>query len=228
MKVDLKTLPGFFCSVAAVLLSIPAAAQVAQDPQLGRLFFTPAQRGSLDVARSQRARATLSTERTEEQAAPQEQTITYGGQVRRSDGKSTVWINGRPVTEQEAASGATVVGKIRADGSVLVQVPQSGRSVELKPGQSVELLSGAIEEAYSRKPVEPEAKPAAKPEAKPAVDDKKGGKPTPEEVAKAEREREFQDQQRLQDALRAVQDAGTLKPGTQPAPVPPVPSGVAR
>src|SRR5688572_10361055 len=198
------------CMFGAAVLSGPAAAQ--QDA-MGRLFFTPAQRSSLDVARSQRARATLSTERTEEQpAVPQEQTITYGGAVRRSDGKSTVWINGRPVTEQEAAAGATVVGRVGADGSVSVQVPQSGRSVQLKPGQSVELLSGTIEEAYSRKPVAPEAKPAAKPQAE-------AKKEAAAEAAKvAEREREDQEKQRLEDALRAVQDAGTLKPAAQPAP----------
>jgi hypothetical protein len=198
------------CMFGAAGLSGPAA---AQQEAMGRLFFTPAQRSSLDVARSQRARATLSTERTEEQpAVPQEQTITYGGAVRRSDGKSTVWINGRPVTEQEAAAGATVVGRVGADGSVSLQVPQSGRSVQLKPGQSLELLSGTIEEAYSRKPVAPEAKPAAKPQA-----DAK--KEAAAEAAKVvQREREDQEKQRLEDALRAVQDAGTLKPAARPAP----------
>jgi hypothetical protein len=200
------------CMFGTAVLSGPVAAQQQQEP-MGRLFFTPAQRSSLDVARSQRARATLSTERTEEQpAVPQEQTITYGGAVRRSDGKSTVWINGRPVTEQEAVAGATVVGRVGADGSVSLQVPQSGRSVQLKPGQSIELLSGTIEEAYSRKPVAPEAKPAAKPQA----DAKKDAAADAAKVA--ERAREDQEKQRLEDALRAVQDAGTLKPASPPAP----------
>jgi hypothetical protein len=209
---------GMLLMLAAALLPLPAAAQQQQEP-MGRLFFTPAQRSSLDVARSQRARATLATERTEEQPlTPQEQTITYGGAVRRSDGKSTVWINGRPVMEQEAAAGATVVGRVGADGSVSLQVPQSGRSVQLKPGQSIELLSGTIEEAYSRKPVAPEAKPAP--------DTKKESKPDPAEAARAaERERELQDQQRLQDAIQALQDAGTLKPApAQGKPPPPTPN----
>ena len=190
------------CGLAA-LLPAPAA---AQEP-MGRLFFTPAQRSSLDVARSQRARATLSTERTQEEtAAPAAQTITYGGMVRRSDGKSTVWINGRPVNDNETG-GAAVVGRVRADGGVSLQVPQSGRSIELKPGQSVELLSGAIEESYSRKPIQPESKPAAKPAPE-------GAKPKPPapDSAQSEREREEKDQQRLQDAIRAVQDAAGAKP----------------
>lgn len=191
---------------ATLAAALPAAAQ--QEP-MGRLFFTPAQRSSLDVARSQRARTTLSTEATEEvQAAPQAQTITYGGMVRRSDGKSTVWINGRPVTEEQSATGPTVVGRVRADGSVSVQVPQSGRSVELKPGQSLELLSGTIEESYSRKPVQPETKPAA--DAIPA------GKPAPFENARAEKERAERDREdrerQLDEAARALRDA-TAKPG---------------
>jgi hypothetical protein len=134
--------------------------------------------------------------------------------VRRSDGKSTVWINGKPVTEKEAVGGATVVGRVGADGSVSLQIPQSGRSVALKPGQSVELVSGTIEEGYTRKPVAPDPKP----QAKPAIDGKKGGKPGAEEIARAERERQDQEKERLEDALRAIQDAGTLKPAPTPAP----------
>lgn len=151
---DSKLTIVLFCALA-----VPAAPAGAQE-NVGRLFFTPSQRASLDVARSQRARNTLATERAEEQAAPVAQTLTYGGMVRRSDGKSTVWINNRPVNDNEPA-GSAVVGRVRPDGSVSLQVPQSGRSVELKPGQSIELLSGAIEESYSRKPVQPDVKPAA-------------------------------------------------------------------
>ena len=207
------------CLLAAITPSLPAMAQ--QQEPLGRLFFTPAQRSSLDIARSQRARATLSTERTEETAAPVAQSITYSGVIRRSDGQTTVWLNGRPVEDRELAGNAAIVGRVRPDGAVTLQVPQSGRSVELKPGQSVELLSGTIEEAYSRKPIAPEAKPAAKP----APDARKEDKAGQAEAAKAaEKERELRDQQRLEDALRVIQDAGTLKPAAQPAPATTEPS----
>jgi hypothetical protein len=197
--------------LAATALSGPAGAQ--QQEPMGRLFFTPAQRSSLDVARSQRARTTLGTERTEEQAVPQEQTITYGGMVRRSDGKSTVWINGRPVTEQEGVGGgATVVGRVGADGSVSLQNPQSGRSVSLKPGQSLELLSGAIEEGYSRKPVVvPETKPTAKPEQRAET-----GKA---DASKGGRELSEREQEQLKEALaRALEDAAASKPVPPAAP----------
>src|SRR5258705_13380599 len=131
--------------------------------------------------------------------------------VRRSDGKSTVWINGRPVNDSEPVGGISVVGRIRPDGSISLQVPQSGRSVDLKPGQSIELLSGTIEEAFSRKPVQPEPKPAAKPgaEAKPAA---QSASP---ERAQDERDREDRER-RLDEAARAIQDTGSAKPGVAP------------
>lgn len=173
------------------------------------MFFTPAQRASLDTARTQRARATLSTEKTEETAAPVPQTITYDGMVRRSDGKTTVWLNNRPVDDKDPAGGATLVGRVGADGSVSLQVPQSGRSVDLKPGQSIELLSGAIDEGFLRKPAATEPKPAAKPPA-----DAKAGKP---EAAKAEREREERQREAVEEAVsRALQEAASAKPGAAP------------
>jgi hypothetical protein len=198
------------CALVTAAVPAPASAQ----ERLGRMFFTPAQRTSLDIARNQRARATLSTDRSEEEAAPAAQTITYGGMVRRDDGKSTIWLNNQPVNDRDAVGGAAIVGRVRADGGVTLQVPQSGRRVDLKPGQSVELLSGAIEEAYSRRPL-PEPEPKPKPGAKPPAG--KGGKPaSPEQRAREERDRE--DREQLQDdAARALRDAMTAKPAAATA-----------
>jgi len=204
------------CGMLAVT-TVPGivAAQPADPP--GRLFFTPDQRASLDRARAQRARTTLSTENTEQDAAPVSQTIIYGGVVQRSDGKSTAWLNNQPVNDREQFGGA-IVGRVRPDGSVTLQVPQSGRSVSLKPGQSVELLSGAIEEAYSRKPIQPESKPAAK-----SAADGKGAKPASLEAAKTEREREERQQQVIEDAVsRALQETAAARPGAAPDPAAPV------
>jgi hypothetical protein len=203
----------FCCALAAALTSVPASAQ----ERLGRLFFTPAQRASLDIARSQRARAALSTEKTEEvvTAAPVPQTITYSGVLRRSDGNTTVWINNQPVNDRESAGAAAIVGGVRPDGSVTLQVPQSGRSVILKPGQSVELLSGAVEEANSRKleASRPEPKPAAKPAA-----EARTAKPAAPEAA-AQREREERETQRLEDAIsRALVETASARPGAAPGP----------
>ena len=163
-----------FASLFVLLMVTPsqAAAQNATRADsravepLGRLFFTPAQRVQLDIARRQRARTTVATEQTEETAQSIPQTIRYDGLVRRSDGKSTIWLNSRPIEDQKPVGGAAIVGRIHPDGSIRLQVPQSGRAVDLKPGQRVELLSGEVEEGYTRSPVTP-TKPPAKPAATP-------------------------------------------------------------
>ena len=204
------------CALAAALTSVPAPAQ----ERLGRLFFTPAQRASLDVARSQRARTALATEKTEQEATPVPQTITYSGVLRRSDGKTTVWINNQPVHDRESAGAATIVGRVRSDGSVTLQVPQSGRSVILKPGQSVELLSGAVEEGYSRRleGSRAEPKPAATPAAKSAAD-ARSAKPAAPPDSAAQREREERESQRLEDAIsRALVETASARPGAAPSP----------
>lgn len=207
---------GLALACALILVVEPA---VAAEP-LGRLFFTTAQRASLDVARSQRSRATLSAEKNEEAAAVPE-IVTYGGMVRRSDGKTTVWINNRAMHDNVRPDGATMVGRVKPDGGVTLQVPQTGRSVDLKPGQSIELLSGAIEEGGSRRP--PASKPEAKPEPKPVVD-AKGAKPSPTDSAKIERDREDQ-QQKIEEAVRTLQDAAAGgKPVAVPLPQPQEPA----
>jgi hypothetical protein len=186
------------------------------------MFFTPAQRASLDVARSQRARATLATENADE-AAPAAQTITYGGLIQRSDGRTTVWLNNQAVHDNNPAGAGAVVSRVRPDGSITLQAPQSARSVNLKPGQTVELQSGTVEEAYARRALaEPEAKP--KPGAKPAADARKG-KPSPAEPARAtELEREERQQQVIEDAVsRALVDTINARPAA-PAPPPAAPA----
>ena len=200
------------CSaLAATAVSVPASAQ----ERFGRLFFTPAQRASLDVARSQRARAAVATEKSEQDATPVPQTITYSGVLRRSDGKTTVWINNQPVHDRESAGAAAIVGRVRPDGSVTLQVPQTGRSVSLKPGQSVELLTGAVEDAYSRR-LEA-SRPEPRPAAKPAADAKAAKSPAPDRAA-AEREREEREAQRIGDAIsRALTETASARPGAAPA-----------
>jgi len=180
------------------------------------MFFTPAQRASLDVARSQRARAAVGTESAED-AAPAAQTITYGGLIQRSDGRTTVWLNNQAVHDDNPAGAGAVVSRVRPDGSITLQAPQSARSVNLKPGQTVELQSGTIEEGYSRRPQSvPEPKP--KPGAKPAADTAKG-KPSPAEASRAEPERDERQQQIIEDAVsRAIVDTINARPAAPPPP----------
>jgi hypothetical protein len=125
--------------------------------ELGRMFFTPAQRATLDNARKQNIRVEIGSDNEQPAAAPVPQNVSVNGLIRRSDGKSTIWLNNRIVNEQQASGMKAAIGK--NDNRVRLSVPESGRSVDLKVGQTVEIVSGTIEESYLRRP-------AAKPEAK--------------------------------------------------------------
>ncbi len=204
-------------ALALLMLAPPA---FAAEP-IGRLFFTPDQRASLDAARDKRTRTTLSTEETTEKKAPPppgSEVVTYGGMVRRSDGKTTVWLNNRALNEKDTVAGP-MVGRVRPDGSVTLQSPQSGRNLSLKVGERAELVSGRIEEGYSRSPAPKpaarvEAAPAGKPGAAPAA------KPAPEvaaSAAEADRKKDEREQQlKLEDSLRELRDAANARSGVAP------------
>ena len=131
-----------FALIAAAHSAIPA------EP-FGKFFFTPAERAALDQARMQKQRPQTKTEAAAPApAAPQ--MLTYGGVVRRSDGKAVLWLNNRPVDEKDALSSFSVEGRVRPDGAVTVQIPGTRRSVELKAGQTVELGTGAVGESNYR------------------------------------------------------------------------------
>lgn len=142
----------------ALALALPASHAVQP---LGRLFYTPAQRAQLDAARSRKERPVAAVEA--EQPQPLPETITYDGVVRRSDGKTTVWINNRPIYDGKAPDGVPLTSRVRPDGSVTLGIAQSDRSVNLRVGQSMEIVSGTIAEPYGR--ARTSDKPAGKPEA---------------------------------------------------------------
>jgi hypothetical protein len=147
-------------ALAALLAAVPAA-EAAQP--IGRLFFTPAERAQLDVARANKrvAEPPAASGKRAEPPKPQTQIITYNGIVRRSDGKSILWLNSHAADEKEALSGLPVAGRVRPDGRVTLQVPNGGGTISLKVGQSAELETGRVREAPP-----PETAPTAKAEPK--------------------------------------------------------------
>lgn len=124
----------------------------AQERPTGRLFFTAEQRAQLDAGRREaianRNRPAPAKAAAAPKAAPP-QVVTLHGIVKRSDGESTVWVNGKPLSShfQDADIGA---GTITRD-SVGLDVPGSKRRIRLKVGQSLEAMSGTIEEGYRRR-----------------------------------------------------------------------------
>ena len=77
-------------ALAAAFLALTATCAMAEDT-LGTLFLTAAQRARLDALRRGEAAAPGSAA-----ATPRDHALT--GYVQRSDGRTTVWIDGRPVS----------------------------------------------------------------------------------------------------------------------------------
>jgi len=141
-----------WAATAGVLLTISSPSPAEE---LGRLFFTPEQRAMLDLAR-----------RTQSSAAPSADAssdgVTLSGIVTRSDGRQTVWINGRP--QPAGAAGG------RSSSAASIPLPGGGGQVRLRVGQTLDPASGKVEEGYRRpaKAAPPENKPVTPAESKPA------------------------------------------------------------
>ena len=142
-----------------VLLILHAGLAVADD--YGRLFFTPAQRATLDNARKQNIRVDIGKDNSDQAAEPVSQNISVNGLVKRSDGKSTIWLNNRTVTEQQATGVGIATRK--GDNGVKLTVPESGHTIDLKVGQTVEVGTGTVAEGYEKGSLPTQAPPATQP-----------------------------------------------------------------
>ena len=113
------------------------AAPASQAQELGRLFFTPDQRAALDARRKARvpdkpAAATVVSPSTR-----------LDGFVKRSNGPSTVWVNGEGLLE--TSPDAPRIGATRSDdGRVSVPVGDGGARVGMKPGETLDRGSGEV------------------------------------------------------------------------------------
>ena len=119
-------------ALAAALLVLVAQSALAQE--LGRLFFTPEQRAALDARRKARV--------PDKPAAPMvvSPTTRLDGYVKRSDGRSTVWMNGEPQTE-----GSAETPRIGGDSSERLAVPTGeGRRAGMKPGEVLDRGTGEV------------------------------------------------------------------------------------
>ncbi len=129
-------------SLALLVLLAPLTAYGADT--LGRLFFTPDQRAQLDTLRTKRVVAS----QTKEEPPPE--VVTYNGIVRRSDGKTTVWVNNQAFSEADLRDKPAIAGRVSRDGKIVLQTTQSGNArTQLKVGQTAELLSGQVAESYT-------------------------------------------------------------------------------
>ena len=101
--------------LAAIALAIST---FSSADELGRLFFTPAQRAQLDYSFAQSAGS-----------GGNGRALTLNGIVQQHGGKRTIWINGVP---QQAGSSDD-----RTPESQTVRLPGKPSTVKLKVGQRV-------------------------------------------------------------------------------------------
>ena len=116
---------------AATFLLGVATGQVAAQENLGRLFFTEQQRQDLDRRRQANIRET---------AVIVESSVTVNGQVSRSSGRSTTWLNGVP---RDNARRPLDPARVTLPGG------EGAPSVNLKIGQTLDKIRGEV-----RDPVE--------------------------------------------------------------------------
>lgn len=153
--------------VLAVSITAGSGTVLAEEAKLGRLFFTPAERAALDTQRKlagEMANRPVRKDSDTPKAAPPKM-LTLNGVLRRSDGETTIWVNGQAVHER-FRDVDVMPGSISRE-AVAVQLPGSGRRVKLKVGQSVDSATGQVEENYRRAPEAEEPAPAADTDATP-------------------------------------------------------------
>lgn len=114
-------------TIATLLYSmLPTALAAAGGDDLGRLFFTPERRASLDRQRLLNIQETQTLEGS---------MMSLDGVVRRSTGKATYWINGRAQSDA-GTTGVVVDGRGARPGEAVVSAGGEAPA-ELKVGESI-------------------------------------------------------------------------------------------
>lgn len=127
-------------SICLLVFGNPALAQtptptpqVSEPLQIKRLFFSAEKRATLDRQRTQNQQQIRSL---------QGATLNLDGLVQRSSGKSTVWINGQPQNENEAArNGVNVFLSKKSPGSAQI-APGDEPPTPMKVGETINRATG--------------------------------------------------------------------------------------
>jgi hypothetical protein len=123
------------------ILPANSAAAYFDESALGRLFTTPQQRHKIDVFRKG-----SSTGITHERSSPTD--VKVQGIMTRSDGKSTVWVNGKSTLDSNRVGGVNVKLNSLNHKTDKVTVIINKNVVRLKPGQTWSEDSGKVTDSY--------------------------------------------------------------------------------
>ena len=116
-----------------------AGAGGAQAQELRRLFFTPEQRAALDARRKARV-----PDKPAAVPVTESPVTRVNGAVQRGGGKSTVWVNGETIPENEQADSARVLPQGPNPGRVSIPAGEGPRRYDLRVGESLDRGSGEV------------------------------------------------------------------------------------
>jgi hypothetical protein len=124
---------------ALVCAALPLWSTGAQAQELGRLFFTPDQRAALDARRKARV-----PDKPAASPAADSPLTRVDGAVRRSGGKSTVWVNGETIPESTQPGNAKIAPASPNAGRVSVPTGDGAQRHDLRVGESLDRTSGEV------------------------------------------------------------------------------------
>ena len=141
----MKTIRRLFAVFSMLVVTASPYVPAFAEEALGRLFFTPERRQTLDRQRQFNIQ--------EKQEVPEDPTFTIDGVVTRSSGKRTVWLNGVAQNDEETPSGVTISTTRRQPGKVTIRAEDDsarnasvGDTVNRNTGEATNLLGdGKIE-----------------------------------------------------------------------------------
>lgn len=133
----------------ALICAFSSASVSAAD--VGRLFFTPAERGALEGKRgvmvkpreAAPAPAAPAQPVSDDEPPPPPAPVTLNGHIVSSSGRSTTWINNVPRYDSFRAGG---------DGQIAIPTGEGARRAPLKVGQTFDVRSG-VRDTVGRKAV---------------------------------------------------------------------------
>lgn len=138
------------------LLPALLVVSTAMAGDIGRLFSTPADRIELDKLRSSLGQSTQIYDAGAEIGENNDQELNQtplllNALIQRSDGRTTVWVNGQRLQPQGVAEVATLRSRADKKGQIKLRLNEEQRTVIMKPGQVWDPVNQRVVEQYRMK-----------------------------------------------------------------------------
>lgn len=132
-----------------LLPALLAVSTVMADDGVGRLFSTPADRAELDRLRSELEplKTSLEADVSDSLLLPS-QPLFLNGLIQRSDGRTTVWVNGERLDQQGGVDELTLRSRADQNSRVKLRLHKEPRNIALKPGQAWDPVNQQVIERY--------------------------------------------------------------------------------